>query len=354
MRYLFVLLLLLAVSCQKQQEATTFEPAKVPVKAEKPTRQDVPVYVEALGSLHPAASIMVRAQVAGTITHIAVKEGECVEEGRLLFQIDPKPYNIAYNQVQAELASSKARLRAAIKKAARYEKLKDKKLISQNEWDQIETEVDQARAEVALQKSRLQKADLEREYTCIRAPRGGRVGKLQAHVGHLVSLQDAALTEIMSVDTLVAQFHVTEREFTKCSDKIDQVELMLLSHPEKCFSGAFSFCDNSFDRTTGQILLCARVENSDFSLRPGMSVKVKIPVEVMKESLLVPQRAVKHNQFGAYVFVVQEDETVQIRQVILKGEHGSSFVVESGLTADDVVVTEGHQKVAVGTKVDVV
>lgn len=354
MRYVVLILALLATGCKSSSEPSIQAPAPTPVYAEKPQMADVPLYVEALGSLRASTLVDVRPRLTGIVSQVHVHEGQWVEEGMSLFQIDPKPYAIKVQQVTARLGSAKARLHAAQNKHERFKTLADKNLISQNEWEQIETEVLQAKAEVELDVAILKEAKLELEYCTICAHKSGRVGTVDIHPGHLVAhTQAEPLVQIATMDPIVAEFALTEKEFCQLSDETKDTELTTLSAPETSYQGKLSFTDNHFDETSGLILLRAKIANPEYRLRPGMSVKVRIPVGIIKGALLVPQKAIKHNEFGAFVYVVQEDSSVALSQVQTAGEFGQMLIIQSGLTPDDVVITEGHQKAAPGSKVEI-
>lgn len=354
MRYVVLILVLLATGCKSAPSQTMQAPAPTPVHAAKPQISDVPLYVEALGTLRASTLVDVRPRLTGIVSQVHVHEGQWVEEGMSLFQIDSKPHAIKVQQVTAQLAGAKARLHAAQNKHERFKTLADKNLISQNEWEQIETEVLQAKAEVELDVALLKEANLDLEYCSISAHKAGRVGTVDIHPGHLVThTQPEPLVQIATMDPVVAEFAVTEKEFCQLSDEAKDIELSTLSAPENTYQGKLSFTDNHFDATSGLILLKANVANPEYRLRPGMSVKVRIPVGIIEGALLVPQKAIKHNEFGAFVYVVKPDTSVALCQVQTAGELGQMLIIKSGLTADDIVITEGHQKAAPGSKVEV-
>ncbi len=359
MKHTVLLLLLLVSSCKSSDEQAHVEPIVTPVYAENPQVSDVPIYIEALGTLQPMACVDVRPRVGGIVSHVHVCEGQWVEEGMSLFQIDSQPHVIKLQQAKAQLAGTKARLAAAKKKHDRFKALSDKNLISQNEWDQIETELLQAKAQVQLDFSCVKEAALTLQYCTICAHKSGRVGKVDIHPGHLVSqTQEMPLAQIVCMDPIIVEFAVTEAEFSKLSDellssKLPSVELYLLSAPQKLYKGQLTFTDNHFDAATGQILVRAKVANETYELRPGMSVKVRIAVDVIKEAYLVPQKAIKHNQFGAFVYVVEADNTVTLRQVKVGAEHKNAIIVLSGIEVEDLIITAGHERASVGAKVDV-
>jgi multidrug efflux system membrane fusion protein len=346
---------MLACSCSSSKETpTAFTPAAVPVYAAKPRVEDVPLYIEALGHLKPSSHIQVRSRVDGVLHAVHAKEGEWVEAGDLLFEIESKPHQNKVDECMAEVSKSLAARKAAKNRHERFYTLAEKKLISQNEWDQIVTDLEQARADVALAKVRLNDAKLNLEYCQVVAHRAGRVGKVDVHPGQLISYgQELPLVELAAMNPLIVEFTLVEQDFVALPAELKKFEIRLLAAPDEVYPATLSFSDNNFDVKTGQIVLRAHVENPEFLLRPGMSVKVNLPVGMHSQAVVVPQKAVKYNDFGAYVFLVQPDNTVAMKQLELIGEFGADILVREGLTLDDVVITEGHQKVAPGATVEI-
>lgn len=354
MKYICTLLACILASCSSSQEAQKPEGALVPVFASTPTIADVPVYVESLGTLRPTAFVEVRSRINGMLTHVHVQDGQWVEEGMCLFQVDSRQHEIKVQACQAQVASDRATLAAALKKQERFKTLADKSLISQNEWDQIETDVFKAKANLDLAQTKLKEAHLDLEHCQICAKKAGRVGKVDIHPGHIVDqAQETPLACISCMDPLFVEFSVTEKEFCQLTNKAKEFEIALLSSPETLYKGTLSFTDNHFDDTTGQILLRGKIANEQYKLRPGMSVRVRVPVGTLSNAMLICQRAVKYNQFGAFVLVVQQDGTVALRQVHVGAEYGNDVIITDGLKPDDVIITEGHQRAIPGTKVEI-
>ncbi len=352
MNYILFALLFLLTACKSQEEmAQVFEPPAVPAYAAAPSRQDVPIHIESLGTLHAKHVVEVRPRIEGTVAKVFVKEGQWVEEGALLFELDALAYKARVEQAHAELQHQKAILNAAYKKLKRFQTLADKELISKNEWEQIEAEFLQAKAALALYKAKANEQELQLSYCKIYAPKAGRVGKVDIHPGHLATGE--ALVEIASIDHLEAQFFITEKEFCQLTDATTSFECQLLSAPEKVVAGVISFTDNQFDPRTGQILLIGSIDNKNLELRPGMSVKVRLPVACIQNALLIPAKAVIQNSYGVFVYVVGPDCTAQMRQVKTGHEHKDLVVIVDGLVDEDVVVTDGHMRIAPGAKVAV-
>ncbi|MBS0635218.1 MAG: efflux RND transporter periplasmic adaptor subunit, partial [Verrucomicrobia bacterium] len=306
----------------------------------------------ALGRRQLCAQVDVYPRISGTLTQVLVKEGESGKTGETLFILENEPCAIKLAQAKAALASAQATLNAAKKKYQRFKTLADKELISRNEWDEIETDLLLAKSALALKKAAYREAELDLGYCTIKAEAEGRVGKIDIHPGHFVS-KEQPIAELVSMNPLVVECSVTESEFCKIARDQKEIELALLSAPECSYSGSLTFIDNHFDAQSGLIAIRGKVDNSKGALRSGMSVKVKIPVAVLSGALVVPQKAVKYNQFGAFVYVVQPDNTLALRQVEVVQDLGESLVLASGITADEQLLTEGHQRAHVGAKVEI-
>ncbi len=347
--------MLIVTSCSSAQKEQQQEVPLVPVRVAKPTVADVPLYVEALGTLKPHAQIDVRARLEGVISKVHVQEGQWVEEADLLFELDPREYAIRIQALEATIALDRASHAVQQKKKERFQNLSDKNLISQNEWDQIETDLLRHQANIDLNLAKIEEAKLDLERCTICAIKAGRVGKVDIHPGHLVEKgTEAPLVQISCMDPLVVSFSLTEKEFGTLLPDTKAIEVHLLTAQGTKVPAELSFTDNHFDESSGQITMHARVQNPELTLRPGMAVRVKIPVEVLKGTILVSQKAVKYNQFGAYVMLVQPDNSVTLKQVQLGPDYGDTVVVTSGLTEEDVVITEGHGRAMAGAKVEVV
>ncbi len=354
MKYIPLLLVLLTFSCSGSDEQPKHEAPLVPVRVTSLKTRDVPVYVEALGTLKPHAHIDVRSRLEGVITKVHVQEGAWVKAGDLLFELDPREYEIKIASLEAALRLDQASLSVSQNKKERFLKLSDKSLISQNEWDKLETDILKDQANIDLNSAKLKEAKLDLERCLIYAIKAGRAGKVDIHPGHLVEKgQEAPLVQISSMDPLVVEFHLTEKEFVTLLQDMKEAHVELLSSPNVTYKAKLSFTDNHFDEASGRIMMRAEVANSNLSLRPGMAVRVKIPVQVLQNSLMIAQKAVKYNQFGAYVMLVQPDSSVTLRQVHLGPEYGEEVVVSEGLTLEDVVIVEGQSRATVGSKVDI-
>lgn len=356
MRYntLILLAVLILTSCDPKRDMPEVGPSAVPVLTAMPEVKDIPVYIESIGLLHPSVSIDVYPQVSGMVTEVLVAEGQWVQEGTPLFQIDPRPYMIKVQEAQAQLSIDQAAFQSAQKKLGRFRDLAQKDLIPQTEWDDLESEGVRASATLLLDEARLDAAKLDLERCLLTSPIAGRVGKLDAHPGHLVaSGQATPLVTLSKMDPLKVEFTITESEFRSMPKEAREMDIQILCLSDSCKKGAITFLDNQFDPQTGLILVRGNLINPDYLLRPGQSIKIRVPIVTRSNLTLIPQKAVRYNQSGPYVYVVQEDQTVALRQITLGEENGESVIVLENLTAADRVITDGHLRLFPGIKVEI-
>lgn len=345
---------LLLWGCETKDAGAATETPAVPVKAAVPTVKDITVYIDSIGTLAPSVLMEVRPQIDGTIAEVLTSEGQWIVPGSVLFKIDEKQYANKLQEAAAQLAIDQVNLQAAQKKLARIRPLVQKDLISQTEWDEQEAEAEKAQAAVALDEARLQSSKLEVEHCTIASPCAGRVGKLDVHPGMLVAKgQQAPLATISQMDPLLVEFTLTEKEYPKMPKESLPIEVKPICAAGVCKTGAITFLDNHFDASAGLILVRGKVQNPDHSLRPGQSVQVRILVALSPKAILIPQKAIRYNQQGPYIYVVQPDQTVAIRQLILGDEQGTDQVVLEGIDPTEQLIIDGHLRVSPGIKVEV-
>ncbi len=353
MNILFLLIIFLCTACKSESHAPHAELPQTPVFANKAKISTVPLLIEARGSLLPSSRYFVMPQVEGVLQQVLVKEGQWVEKGDSLFIIESQPFELALQQTKAALEQAKARFEAIKKKRDRFEALNKKELLSKNEWEAILQEFRHAKAEVLLAAAKRDEAKLKIAHATIVAKQAGRVGKIDVFPGHYVcTMMDKPLCEIVTLDPVVVEFFVTENEFRKISD-VKEVVVQPLSSKDISVKGKLVFVDNHFDPASGQIIMRASVENRDLKLRPGMCVHAQIAVGSLENVLVVPHKAVKYNQFGAFVMVVGKEACAEMRQVTIGPECEDGIVLHDGITAEDVVISDGLERVSIGTKVDV-
>lgn len=351
--FAFASLLMLA-GCKSEQNAGSMDMPAVPVIAAAPVVKDITVYLESLGTLQPSVFMEIRPRTDGTLVEVLVKEGEWVQKDTPLFKVDPKPYEIKVQEAKAQFAIDQAAYRAIEKKLERFRDLAQKDLVAQTEWDDLEAQAEKAKGMVILDDARLDSAKLDLEYCTIKSPIEGRVGKFDAHPGILVSSsQTTPLATISKMDPLIVEFEVTEKEFASIPKQNLKIELKSHCSKEPCKEAEVTFLDNHFDSATGLLLVRGKVENGEHSLRPGQSVRVRIPISTVANAKVIPQKAIRYNQEGPYIYVIQPDMTVAVRQLILGSELGDDQIVKEGIDPSEQIILDGHLRLSPGIKVEI-
>ena len=314
----------------------------MPVDIAQVVQRDVTVWQEFSGRMVAIDRVDVRPQIAGTIESINFKDGDLVEKGQLLFQIDPRPY-------QAAMLSAKARADYAAAEFKRAEEMIGSKAISQREYDDRKNAAAVANADLTT-------ASLNLDYTHVTAPVAGRVSRAEITVGNLVSSGGEApvLTRIVSVDPIYADFDVDEQNFvryvalhnadTDAMKKIP-VQLGFMGQADFPVTGAIESFDNQLDTKTGTVRVRALFDNKNSALVPGLFARVRLGGEEVKNAILIDDGAIGTDQDRKYVYVIGDDNKAQYRTVKTGAMVDGLRLIEDGLKSDDKVVVSGLQRV---------
>ena len=303
------------------------------------------------GRLEAPESVRLRPRVTGYIQRVAFTEGKLVRAGDLLFQIDPRPYEARLRAARAGLHQARSRKALAEKEATRAGHLLQSRAISREEYDQRQAALDNARAGVDAAAAALDTAELELEYTRVTAPVSGRAGRALITRGNLARADQTLLTTVESVDPLYVYFDSNEaaalssRELL--GDTAGGITLRVGVSGEDGFprSGKLDYIGNRMDADTGTLQYRAVLDNPGGTLRPGQFARVEMPVQSLKQALLVRRSAVLTNQDRRYVYVVDENNAALPRQVDTGREVGDLLVIRNGLAAGDNVIVNGTQKI---------
>jgi membrane fusion protein (multidrug efflux system) len=307
----------------------------------------------------------VRPQVGGIIQKVQFTEGSEVKQGDILYRIDPALYKATYDSACAVLARAEANLPPAKTKAARYKDLVKAKAISQQEEDEAHSAFKKAEADVLAAKADLQKARINLEYTAIKAPISGRIGKSSVTTGALVSgFQATALATIQKLDPVYVDVTQSSSELLRLRKNIEKgilsnnsggaakVRLLLEDGSEYAKAGTLKFSDVTVDTGTGSVILRSVFENTKQTLLPGMFVRTLVEEGRSDNAILVPQQCVMRTAKGeAMTMVVGGSGKVEPRMLVLDRAVGNRWLVTSGLNAGDRVIAEGLQKVKPGDQV---
>jgi len=352
----------LALAFSSCKEEAPPPPPPPDVKVAEVLTRDVPVYVEAIGQTRGNTEIEIRARVEGFLETVNFEEGTFVSRGKLLYTIDPRPFEAAVAQAKANLAQAEAELARAHQDVVRYEPLVAKNAISRQEY---ETAVAIERAQesaVEAAKAGVDTSEIDLSYTKVLAPDNGLVGKTEVYPGTLVGRgQSTLLTHISKIDPIHVRFTIAERDYlyyarrreaSTAGGSVDiPFQLVLADGTIHDQPGKLVFVDRNVDPQTGTILLEASFPNPGRIVRPGQYARVRAAVDMKKGAILVSQRSVQELQGIYNVAVVNPDDIVDIRMVTPAQRIGTLWVIDSGLNTGERVVVEGLQKVRAGVKV---
>lgn len=355
---LFLAPALLPVSgCGKKKPAPEIPPR--PVRVAAAVTRDVPIYLENFGHLLSPHNVDIVSQVTGKIAAVHFAEGDEVKAGDLLFSIDPREYQASLDRAQASLASATATLKLKEQTLERNRPLLEKKLISQQDFDSLETDVEAARAQVALDNAAVAQAEIDLGYCSITTPIDGMTGKRQVDPGNVVVANTGSvLVNIKSDDPLDLDFTLPENDLIEVRRWMAagtlRIEVSPTLDPDGPYPGELKLIENFVDETTGTIALRASVPNPERKLWPGQYATVKLILHTEKDAVLVPAAAVQLGQNGMYLFVVKDDNTADLREGIEVGlGEGDDLVIRKGVRAGEKVVTVGQLGLAPGVKVQI-
>ena len=347
-------LVLLLSACTREAPRRAAPPTVVvsPV-----ARRDVPVVLDATGTVEPVQTAAVAAQVDGIIERVMFREGEEVTRGQVLFQIDPRPYADAAAQAEATLARDRAQLENAERDRVRFEELARREFVTAQQLDQARSAAAAAAATVRADSAALSRARLDLDRATIRAPISGRAGGLLVKEGNLVRAGSSEpLVVINQIAPILVRFAVPASALGRVRSA--RMGLPVIATPvgdtSRPVAGTLTFVDNAVDSLTGTILLKGIFPNTDRTLWPGGLVRIALTITVEKGVLVVPTGAVLTGQQGSSVYVVEDSNRVSLRKVEVLRTTDSLAVLGSGVNAGDRVVTMGQVRVTDGATVQVV
>lgn len=358
--YLLTALLICAVGCKRKAQVTAPPPV---VEVATVSQADVPIYHEWIGSLDGLVNAQIRAQVTGYLVKQNYREGDPIKKGDLLFEIDPRPFQAALDQTKGHLAQAEARFGKTKLDVKRYGPLVKDKAISQEEYDDAVQANLEAQAAVVSAKAQVEQAQLNLEFTKITSPIDGIDSIAKAQIGDLVGLASGELTTVSTIDPIKAYFNVTEqayvnftRRFMSDSDRREQlkqlgIEMILTDGTTYPLKGQIFATDRQIGPTTGALRVEAQFPNPDNALRPGQFARIRVKIDMKRDALLVPQRAVSELQGNYQIAVLTSSNTIHIQSVRVGERSSNSWVIEEGLHPGQRVVVEGVQKVREGLTV---
>ncbi len=351
-----LLLSLAACSRKGAEEPRAQAPRAVPVTIATVEAKAVPLQVSAIGTVQALKTVSVKPQVSGQLARIFFTEGQDVNVGDRLVEIDPRPFQAVLGQAEAALAKDQALLESAQKDEQRYRTLLERDLIARQQYDQAHANAAALAATVKADGSVVDNARLQVGYTLIRAPIRGRTGAAVVREGNVVTANQTELVVINQLTPITVVFTVPENQLADIRAYRERGTLKVeaaLRAQTQTVAGDLTFIDNRVDPTTGTLQLKATFANADTRLWPGQFANVVLTLAVQQNAIVVPREAVQSGQQGSYVFVVKPDRAVEPRPVTVAREAGQEIVIAHGLTAGDQVVTEGQARLAAGTHVEI-
>jgi RND family efflux transporter MFP subunit len=336
------------------------------VSVSRPVERDVTDNAEFTGRTAAVESVQVRARVWGHLQRIHFKEGAEVKKGDLLFVIDQRPYRAALERAEADIAQSEARVGRLSADVGRARSLIGTRAMSREEFDRTNGDLSEARATVRSARAARETARLNLDYTEVRAPVDGQIGRALVTVGNLVTsgeMGGTILTTLVSTEPMYAYFDVDERTFMQVRQLVRQatshstsgakpvVTLGLATESGYPHRGVIDFADNQVDAGTGTLKVRGVFPNSDRVLTPGLFARVRVPLGAPHRGLLVTDRAIDTDQGQKVLYVVGKDDVVERRLVRLGGLHDGLREIVTGLKPGERVIVEGIQRVRGGVTV---
>jgi len=343
---------------EKSQAAQSPTPPAIPVTVTAATRQDVPIYYDALGVVQAVNTVAIRAQVTGQLVSVNFRQGQDVKKGDILAQIDPAPFKAALDQAVAKKSEDEALLVDAQKNLVRFRTLVLKNFETEQNLDAQQAKVDQTKATIDADQAAIEAAQTQLNFATIAAPIDGVVGFRQVDIGNIIHTTDqnplTVLTQIKPCDVI----------FTLPQDDLGPVREAMLggsvsvlafdqNNTAQLAAGQLLLIDNQIDQSTSTIRLKAEFPNTDERLWPGEFVHIHILITTRKDAITIPPVAVQRGPDGLYVWVVKPDNTAEQRPIEAQTVSDSMAVVSKGLNAGERVVIYGQSRLDAGSRVEV-
>lgn len=332
----------------------------MPVRVVPAERRDLPIHLKAIGTATPLNTVTVRSRVDGQLLRVAFEEGQHVEAGALLAEIDPETYRIQLAQVEARQRQNLAQLGTARADLERFEPLYERNLVTIQQLEAQRALVRERESILAADQAAVDEARLQLAYTRIEAPISGRLGLRRLDAGNLVRANDTAgLVTITQTQPIAVMFTIPEVDLAQVREPLRAgeqpvVEAWDRNEKTRLAHGVLRTLDNQIDLATGTIRLKAEFPNDDEGLFPNQFVNVRLHVRALRDAVVIPAAAVQFGSRGTYVFVVNDKKQSTVREIVLGPAEGADQTVLSGLTPGELVVLEGIDRLREGRDVVVV
>ena len=315
---------------------------------------------EAPGRVTSKYQVNVLARISGYLQKSYFKEGDFVKAGQTLFLIEPTEFSNAANVAKAEVANTKAQLEYAEKQLIRASELVKKDYIAKSQYDNMLSQRDSLRVQLASAQARYNDSMRNLSYTHVKAPVDGRIGIIAVTVGNYVTPSSGALTTINSTNPIYVTFPIDSEDFTSLSladgsnDTNRKVDLIFSNGQKYPLTGVQDFHDNKIDQSTGTVTMRATFQNPNNQLLHGEFVTVKLYSNKPVKTPIVPQIAVQENQEGKFVYILDENDLPVLTYIKVNGQQGDNWIVTKGVKAGDRLITDGIQKVVPAKPVKIV
>ncbi|MBV8924808.1 MAG: efflux RND transporter periplasmic adaptor subunit [Bradyrhizobium sp.] len=338
---------------ENAQKAASRRPA-IPVSVAQVEKADFPVYLIGLGTVQAFNTVLVRTRVDGQIDKIAFKEGQTVNQGDLLAEIDPRPYQAALDQAKAKKVQDEANLANANLDLQRYTKLGE--FATRQQTDTQRSTVAQLAAQIAADEAAISNAQTQLDYTQIKSPIPGVVGLRQVDIGNIVNASaQTGIVTVTQIEPITVIFTAPEGQLPYISEAqaVSPLKTIAITTDGKkpLAEGKLSVINNQVDTTSGTIRLKAVFDNKDHALWPGQSVSTRLLVKTLKDATVVPDDAIQHGTDGLYAYAVSTDNKAELRKVKVSQSIDGRTVVDEGLKPGERVITGGQFKVQPGSPV---
>lgn len=348
------------MGCEKQERAAAQAgggPPPAPVTVGTVELRDVPVQLRPIAKVEAYATVTIRSRVSGQLQKIHFTPGQDIKAGDLLFEIDSRPFQIALHEAQARLDRDTALAKNAQVDNERMAGLRKNNVATQEEADKMRFAAEAAQATVRADEAAIENAQLQIDYAKIRSPVNGRAGSYLADVGNVIKEDDTQLLIINQISPIYVTFAMPEQDLEVVKrhmvPEAPVVDVIIPPNTKSAESGRLTFIDNTVDPDTGTIRMRATFENESRQLWPGQFVQAVLKLTVEKNQPVVPTRAVQTGQDGVFVFVVKDDQTVDMRPVKVKRDVGDDSVIESGLVGGEKIVLDGQLRLVPGARVNI-
>lgn len=351
-------------ACSDNQAEKKAAPPPVPVITTQATTRDVPVSLLVVGRAEAYESVALKSRVDGQIASVHFTEGQHVQQGAILLQLDPADFTARLRQAEANAARAEALLAKTRSDTARYVALKDRNFVSDEKVNDIRTNEAAAVANLRADKAAVDLVRAQLSYATIRAPFAGVVGARLVFPGSSVKTNDTTLAVVNRVRPLLITFSVPEKHLPRLraamsnsskpengAEKGMKVDVSLPGDKTQRFEGEVRFLDNAVDVASGTILMKAILPNEEEKLTPGQFLNVNLRLDTLSKAVVVPNEAVQQGAEGNFVFVVKDDSSVEVRKVEIAASDAGITAISKGIQTGETVVTDGQLRLTPGAKI---